>query len=424
MILLIQYKNEGDNIMALKKEILIYIPWFYPKSSFEYNDLSDIFNEMKRYFNITIITIDGEGKLLGNRKQRYYEEKKDKINFIRIAISKKKIIYDARNIRNFIVYFINAMKITKSLIKVDYVFAISTPPILGGILGVMGKFIRKTKMIYNVEEFIPEERIVSETVGNKLLLRLQMFIDTYSCKFSDKVILRSKDMRVILQNRFKDTSNIPSNVFINKYIDIDNIYPLDKYDEKVHQFKKKYDLENKLVVMYLGDMELYNDLNSIIETISRFRDRKDVIFVFAGNGVGRKIAEESALRYRLDNVKFISILKEEFLYAANAADIILVSYMKGMRGILFPEEIYIPMAANKPVIALLEDHSEARNIIENIKCGIVVDSGDYASLYKEIRAVLDEPNLIDGMGSRGREFIENIDRDSIIEKYKKAILET
>ena len=82
------------------------------------------------------------------------------------------------------------------------------------------------------------------------------------------------------------------------------------------------------------------------------------------------------------------------------------------------------MAANKPIIALLEDHSEARNIIENIKCGIVVDSGDYASLYKEIRAVLDEPNLIDGMGSRGREFIENIDRESIIKRYIDVILET
>ena len=140
---------------------------------------------------------------------------------------------------------------------------------------------------------------------------------------------------------------------------------------------------------HAGDVYKRQDLNSIVETISRFRDREDVIFVFSGNGVGRKIAEESALRYRLDNVKFISILKEEFLYAANAADVILVPYMKGMRGILFPEEIYIPMAVGKPIIALLEENSEARNIIENIKCGIVIDSGDYASLYKEIRAVLE-----------------------------------
>ena len=38
--------------MALKKEILIYMPWVYFRTSYEYNDLIDMFNEMRRYFGI------------------------------------------------------------------------------------------------------------------------------------------------------------------------------------------------------------------------------------------------------------------------------------------------------------------------------------------------------------------------------------
>ncbi|MBU5315167.1 hypothetical protein KQI30_02605 [Clostridium bornimense] len=92
--------------MALKKEILIYMPWVYFGTSYEYNDLIDIFNEMRRYFNITVITIDDEGRLLGNRKQRYYEEKRNKVTFVKIAISKKKIIYHVRSIKNFFIFLI------------------------------------------------------------------------------------------------------------------------------------------------------------------------------------------------------------------------------------------------------------------------------------------------------------------------------
>ena len=410
--------------MALKKEILIYMPWVYFGTSYEYNDLIDIFNEMRKYFNITIITIDDEGRLLGNRKQRYYEEKRNKVTFIKIAISKKKIIYHVRSIKNFFIYFINAMNVTRSLVKVDYIFAVSTPPIVGGILGFAGKFIKKAKFIYNVEEFIPEEYVISGKVENKLLLKLQMFIDTHSCKVADRVIVRSNDMKLTLKKRFKDTVNIPSNVSINKYIDTNYIYPLEKYDNGVVSFKKKYKLNNKFLVMYLGDMELYNDVSSITETLGRFRDRNDVLFLFIGNGSSRKLTEEYVSRCRLDNVIFLSISKEEILYYINAADVILISYMKAMKGILFPWEIYMAMAAGKAIIALLDEGCDGREIIEETSCGITIDSGDYATLYKIIRGVLEDPTLINDMGSKGRAFVESIDRNSIIEKYKKVILET
>ena len=81
------------------------------------------------------------------------------------------------------------------------------------------------------------------------------------------------------------------------------------------------------------------------------------------------------------------------------------------------------MAAGKPAIAVLEDGSEARMIIEECGCGICSNPGDYESLYNNILWIINNKEIISNMGIKGRFYLEdNLTKDYSINKYKENIL--
>ena len=150
--------------------------------------------------------------------------------------------------------------------KQDYIFTISQPPsqppILGGLLGVLGKWQKHAKMIYCIQDFNPEQIIAVQYSNNKLILKTLMILDKFSCRHSDLVVTVGRDLVETLKNRFKN-SNIPKYTMINNWINEKEVYPLPENDEHVLAFKKKYGLDGKFVIMYSGNIGLYYDLENL-----------------------------------------------------------------------------------------------------------------------------------------------------------------
>ncbi len=88
-----------------------------------------------------------------------------------------------------------------------------------------------------------------------------------------------------LENRFKDEpDDMPKYCHINNWINEKEIIPLSKDNERVLKFKKDNGLDDKYVIMYSGNIGLYYDLENIIKIIAKFKDNKDVVFAFIGEG--------------------------------------------------------------------------------------------------------------------------------------------
>nr|DAZ81932.1 MAG TPA: hypothetical protein [Caudoviricetes sp.] len=58
-------------------------------------------------------------------------------------------------VKNIVSYFFGAMGATFKVGKQDYVFSISQPPILGGLLGVWGKWVKHAKYMANYTNLLP-----------------------------------------------------------------------------------------------------------------------------------------------------------------------------------------------------------------------------------------------------------------------------
>lgn len=385
--------------MYLDRKKLLVIPhYFYPDVASTGQLVTELCEELQKEFAITVICpVPSYTGIIDKRykDKRFYFEKYMDIDVIRVRVPEfvkgKKI----SRIWNILIYFINAVAATIKSGKQDVILTISQPPIIGGILGVIAKKIKKAKFIYNIQDFNPEQ---IEAVGyfkNKIAIGIARFVDKYSCKKADIVVVVGKDMKNTLCKRFK--KNTPNNIVINNWTDDTKIYPLDKENEKVLQFKKKYGLMGKFVIMYSGNIGLYYDLENIIKVIGEFKDRDDMVFAFVGEGAVKEKLIEYCNCNKIANIKFIPYQKKEnLIYSLNAGDVHLVSNMKGIKGVSVPSKIYSVIATNKMILGILENDTEARSLIEKYHCGICCDPGDYAAIKKSInyvyKVVMNNPN--------------------------------
>lgn len=411
----------------MKKKLLIYAHYFYPDVASTGQILTELSEGMSDAFDITVICVVPSYSGIVEEKyktKRIYEENYKGMRVMRVRVPEFQKSNKISRIKNLLAYFFNSIIATLKIEKQDYIFTISQPPILGGVLGVLGKWIKGGKLIYNIQDFNPEQTMAVGYSKNKLLLNTVMAVDKFSCKRSNKVIVVGRDMQETLRNRFNN-KRVPRNVFINNWINEKEIYPLKYNHPKIEEFKEKHNLKDKFIIMYSGNIGLYYDLENIIKVIGEFKDRDDVVFAFVGDGTVKDKIENYVEKNKLINVTFIPYQdKADLIYSLNAADIHWVVNAKGIKGVSVPSKLYGVMAAGKPVLGVLDEGSEARLIVEECNCGVCIEPGNYKEISNKINYILNNKEEIKSLGFNGREYLEtNLTKEVSINKYKENILE-
>ncbi|WP_050642004.1 MULTISPECIES: hypothetical protein [Clostridia] len=71
----------------------------------------------------------------------------------------------------------------------------------------------------------------------------------------------ARDLGEAVEERFEGKL-VPKTVLINNWIDENEFYPMPENHSKVLEFKKKYGLGGKFVIMYSGNIDLFYDLEN------------------------------------------------------------------------------------------------------------------------------------------------------------------
>lgn len=416
----------------MKKKLLIYAHYYAPDVASTGQILQDMAEGMKTEFDVTVIcTVPS---YTGTIEEKYKEKKfyREEINGVKVfrepvpefTKSSKK-----SRIKNLLAYFFGARKATKEVGPQDYVFTISQPPIMGGMLGVYGKKKLKAKMIYCIQDYNPEQIIATGYVKAGVVLKAAMWMDKCSCRKSDLVITVGRDLVETLKKRFAG-GKVPQHTMINNWIDEKEIYPLPTDNPGVVEFREKYGLTGKYIIMYSGNIGLYYDLEGLIKVIEKFKsiktpDGRDVVFAFVGAGSVLDKLVMYVKEHGMDNTVFIPYQdKDKLIYSLNAADVHWCVNAKGIKGVSCPSKFYGIAGVGKPVLGVLERGSEVEMLIDEIGCGRVSEPGDYEAVEKNIRWFIDNAgsNELAEMGKRGHEYlVEHLTKDVSIRKYIEAI---
>lgn len=448
----------------MKKKLLIYAHYYIPDTASTGQILKELAEGLLDQFEVTVIcvvpsylgTVEEEYKT-----KKYYFENINGVNIVRVRVPEFQKENKFSRIKNILTYFLGAMSATWKVGDQDYILAVSQPPILGGLLGVWGKLVKKIYkknlihnnrqlsnssnviFIYQIQDFNPEQILAVNYSKNKLITSLMMWIDKLSCKQADLVITVGRDLVETLKGRFvsKDGSmkkNMPKIALINNWIDENEIYPLEKNHPGVMEFKKKYGLIDKFIIMYSGNIGLYYDLEELIKVIKKFKPGtftaasaeysrgKEVVFAFVGGGTVLDKLRCYVKSSNMHNVIFIPYQKkEDLIYSLNAGDVHWCVNAKGIKGVSCPSKYYGLVACGKPILGVLEKGSEVRSLIEETNGGLVCDPEDYKRVEENIRWFIENAENTDvlEMGRRGREYLlRELTSKKSISKYAEEIL--
>lgn len=426
-----------------KKKMLIFAHYYYPDTASTGQLLKDQAEGMLSEFDVTVICVvpSYSGVIEDKYKtKKWYFEELNGVKIIRVCVPEFSKSNKASRIKNVIAYFFGALGAARNADKQDYVFTISQPPILGGVLGVLGKWQKHSKMIYCIQDFNPEQVMAVGYSKNKLILKAMMWVDKFSCRRSDLIITVGRDLVCTLKSRFKGRK-IPQYTMINNWIDEKEVYPLPADDERVLAFRKKYGLEDKFVIMYSGNIGLYYDLEELIKVLKQFRkgytlkgtyeegprtaDGRDVVFAFVGAGSILDKLIMYSKRHHFENIVFIPYQdKKDLIYSLNSGDVHWCVNARGIKGVSCPSKAYGIMGAGKPVIGVLEEGTEIRGLIEECNCGKCCEPGDYVKVADIIRWYIENAGTDEvlQMGKNGRAYLEkNLTKNVSISKYIKEI---
>lgn len=414
------------------KKLLIYAHYYAPDVASTGQILQDMAEGMTGDFDVTVIcTVPSYTGCIEEKykEKKFYKEELNGVKIIRVPVPEFTKSSKKSRIKNLLAYFRGAKKATNLAGQQDYVFTISQPPIMGGMLGVYGKKKLKAKLIYCIQDFNPEQIEATGYIKMKPLMGIARKIDNRSCNKSNLVITVGRDLVETLNKRFKG-ENVPNHIMINNWIDESTIYPLSTDNSGVVEFKKKYNLDNKYIFMYSGNIGLYYDLEGLIKVIEKFKDEKtsdgrEVIFAFVGAGSILNKLVEYKKEHCLNNVTFIPYQdKDKLIYSLNAADVHWCVNAKGIKGVSCPSKFYGIAGVGKPVLGVLEKESEVEMLIREIGCGKCSEPGDYESVENNISWFINNAGSkeISDMGDNGYRYLLNhLTKEVSLRKYTEAI---
>ena len=135
-------------------------------------------------------------------------------------------------------------------------------------------------------------------------------------------------------------------------------------------------------------------------------------FIFIGDGAYASTLEERINKLKLENVYYWGGLdQKEKSMGLNACDVAIVTLTEGMLGLGVPSKSYFTMAADKPILAIMEEQAEVSTMVKQHNIGWTTPPGDIDALTKKL----------DDIATNFHQYTLNSPRDILIQNYAEPI---
>jgi glycosyltransferase involved in cell wall biosynthesis len=300
------------------------------------------------------------------------------------------------------------------------VMALTTPPLIGLIALLVGR-LRGMRFVALMEDLYPDVAIALGALSpNSLVARL---FDRLTC-----LMLRKADRIIVLSDCMLD--RVIAKIGPEAYSRIDVIHNWADGQEIAPQTKNGYlsrpdcpDVADKLVVLFSGNLGLVNEFATVLEAARRVRDRRDIAFVFIGEGAKADEIRGFVRRHHLDNIQMLPYQPREALpWCLASGDVLLITLAEGLAGLSVPSKTYSSLAAGRPLLYVGDQNSSVANLILQHHCGATVASGDNDRLAAILTGWADNRAPLADFGVASRALFEQcFNRPAAVHGYLESL---
>ena len=299
----------------------------------------------------------------------------------------------------------------------DLIIAPSPPLTIGLSAMIVGR-LKRIPYIYNVQDINPDVLIKLGIIKNRLFIVFSKWLEKFVYHHAKKITVLSKGFQANLLHKGVPNDKIS---VIQNFVDPDLIQP----GSKENIFSQEYNLNNKYVVLYAGNLGHSQYLENLIECASLLCDDGGIEFVIVGNGSREDYLKRMSESLGLRNLQFIPFQPMEIvpdIYAS--ADISIVTLKKEIALDSVPSKILTIMASSRPVVAAVDEGSDAWQLVREANSGICIEPENPQALKSAVVYLKNNPEISREYGKNGREYILKYHtREMTGLKYHKVINE-
>ena len=396
-----------------RPRILVLNQYYWPGVEATAHLLTELCEALAKDYDVEVVT----GVLHGHEDEPR-ELERNGVRIVRVSSTAYDRSELGRRAANYFSYLGSALSHALHGPAPDLVLCMTDPPIVGDVGVVVGRRFGAPVLVISQDVF-PEIATELGRLSNPAVVGVLRTLVGGYLRRADRIVAIGETMRRRLELKGAAPERLR---VIPNWVDTTEITP----QPRDNAWARAHGLDGKFVVMHSGNVGHAQDLDSLIRAATFLRDLDDLCIVIAGFGARHGEIVELAHRLEVtDQVRFLPYQKRERLpFSLSSADLHVVGLAKGLAGYVVPSRLYGILSAGRPVIAAADEDSETARLVSEIGCGIVIAPGRPELLARTIRAARDGAYDLDGMGRRGREYVEReADRSVAMERYGRLVSE-
>jgi glycosyltransferase involved in cell wall biosynthesis len=310
---------------------------------------------------------------------------------------------------DYLTFHVNVIwRVRRLARKGDVVIACTDPPLLS--VTVMLATLGTGAVLVNwLHDLYPEVAIQLGVLDERrLMVRLLLWLRNASLRRARRNVTPIPRMAEFLSAH---GISYGSFAVIRQWADGTAIHPV---EPAMNRLRREWCLQDKFVVGYSGNFGRVHDFNTILDAAERLRDRRDIVFLFVGDGPRKSAVEHEVRRRGLGNVVLKPLQPREGLAETlSVADVHLVSLLPELENCCVPSKFYGILAVGRPILFIGDTSGELGQTIRDTRCGASVDVGDGARLAQVICQFAECEVERREMGIRARQTFESAFSESI-----------
>lgn len=310
-----------------------------------------------------------------------------------------------KRIWSFIAYSVLSSYYALTL-KADVVIA-SSGPITVGLPGLVARYLRGRKLVFETRDLWPEGAIELGIIKNPVAKRLSYWFEKRCYQASSYIITLSPGMTDYIKSRFGITA-------IDDVTNAANI----KLFSTPTAFKDEK-LQPKSYAIYTGNIGMVNNSYWLYNAakILKERGRDDIKIVLIGEGQQREELEELAKKENVDNFIRLGLMPKRDLVSYIQHAFISLVPLKGspVLDTSSPNKFFESLAAGVPVVQTT--NGWMKDFLVEHQVGFTLNPDDPYELADRLTRMKDHPDELTAMGQRSKSVAQQyFDKDHLANK--------
>lgn len=398
--------------------ILIVTQYFWPEN-FRVNNIAEFLTSKGHIVDIlTSYPNYPEGKIFEDFKKNpdnfktYYGSK---VFRVPVWLRRKSTKFDL--FLNYLTFIFSAIlfgtfKLRKR--KYDIVFTFATSPITVAIASIYFSKLKNAKSILWVLDLWPDILEELQIIKNKFIIKMLRKTVAYIYENTDLILAQSKSFKNIILNNYK----------VNK-VEYFPAWTEEIKKENSDEFiSKQTEDKRKLKIYFTGNIGEAQNFENIMATANILKHNKDIEWTIVGTGRNLENIKKYKYANKIENLHFLGAKSlDKIGFYHRSADILLVSLKPGKAlSSTIPGKVQTYLNSNKFILGFIE--GEAKKIIEDAKCGDVVDPNSSTKLAEKIIYLSKNRSIVEKvfLEKRGENYLQkNFNKGDIFKNFNSLI---